>query len=75
MESEGLIVQYPGREPQTFRYAVSVVERGGLRHLVDRLGNWVQTVFDDRAFIGNQREHIWNQVGDGPFSDVFKGMF
>jgi len=60
MNMQGLVIQYPGLRPQHFTWAVSVVDRGGLKHLVDRFGNWVQTVFSERASITTPQEHLLN---------------
>jgi len=45
----GLSIRCKGYKNQHFPQAVKVVEKGGLRHLVDAQGNWVQTVFKQEA--------------------------
>ncbi len=56
----GLIIQYPGLKAQHFPQAHAVVEKGGLKHLVDQFGNWVQTIFSHRASIITPQEHFFS---------------
>jgi len=59
---KGLFVQCPGLKPVHVRWSLSVIERGGIRHLIDGQGNWLYSVFDKRAFIGTAQDHIYNDL-------------